>query len=123
MNRTNRLPLAALALLPLAAMPAPAQQPPAAAAPAVTSTPAIAEVVAAGTAIETLKEGLEAVEGPMPMADSGVLFTNNSTKQILRVAPDGAVSTWLDNSGGANALTRLPNGDVVATQNVDIAIG
>jgi gluconolactonase len=123
MNRFNRLPLAALALLPLAAMPAFAQQPPAATAPAATTTPAIADVVTAGTAIELLKEGLEAVEGPMPMADGGVLFTNNSTKQILRVAPDGAISTWLENSGGANALTRLPNGDVVATQNVDIAIG
>src|SRR6186713_2575278 len=101
MNRFNPLPLAALALLPLATLPAFAQQPPAATTPAVASTPAIADVVAAGTAIELLKEGLEAVEGPMPMADGGVLFTNNSTKQILRVAPDGAISTWLENSGGA----------------------
>jgi gluconolactonase len=119
MTRSNRIALATLALLPLAAL---AQQPPAA-APAVTTTPAIADVVAAGTAIETLKDGLEAVEGPVPMADGGVLFTNNSTRQILRVAPDGTLSVWLENSGGANALTKLPNGDIVATQNVDIAIG
>jgi gluconolactonase len=32
------------------------------------------------------------------------------------------VSTWLENSGGANAISRLPNGDYVATQNVDLAI-
>lgn len=123
MSRCNRIPRAALLLLPLAALPALAQQPPAAAAAPVTSTPAIAEVVAAGTAIEVLKEGLEAVEGPLPMTDGGLLFTNNSTKQILRVAPDGTISTWLENSGGANALSRLPNGEVVATQNVDIGIG
>jgi gluconolactonase len=120
-QHTRRLLTALLATYSLTAL---AQQPPAAAAaPPVTSTPAIAGVVAAGTAIEVLKEGLEAVEGPLPMADGGVLFTNNSSRQILRVAPDGAISTWLENSGGANALTRLPNGDVVATQNVDIAIG
>jgi gluconolactonase len=131
MSRSNRLSLAALALLPLAALPALAQQAPAAgaarpaaaAAPSpATTTPAIAEVVAAGTAIEVLKDGLEAVEGPTPMADGGVLFTNNSTKQILRVAPDGTISMWMDNTGGANALTRLANGDYVATQNVDNAI-
>ena len=129
MSRSNRLSLAALALLPLAALPAFAQAPaggtprPAAAAPAgPTTTPAIAEVVAAGTAIETLKDGLEAVEGPTPLADGGVLFTNNSTRQILRVAPDGTISMWMDNTGGANALTRLANGDYVATQNVDNAI-
>ena len=123
MNRCNLLSWGTLALLPLAALPAFAQQPAAAATPAVTRTPAIADVVAAGTAIELLQEGFAAVEGPLPMADGGVLFTNNSTKQILRVARDGAISTWLENSGGANALSRLPNGDVVATQNVDIAIG
>lgn len=124
MSRSRHLSLASLALLPLAALPALAQQPPApAAAAAVTTTPAIADVVAAGTAIETLKDGLEAVEGPTPMADGGVLFTNNSTKQILRVAPDGTISVWLENSGGANGLSKLPNGDVVATQNVDLTIG
>jgi gluconolactonase len=29
---------------------------------------------------------------------------------------------WLDNSGGANAISKLPNGDFVVTQNVDNAI-
>lgn len=122
MSRSHCIALAAIALLPLATLPAFAQQAAPAAVAAATTTPAIADVVAAGTAIELLKEGLEAVEGPLPMADGGVLFTNNSTKQVLRVAPDGSISTWLENSGGANALTRLPNGDVVATQNVDLAI-
>ncbi len=125
MSLSNRLSPAALALSLLATLPAFAQQPPAAAAAAAgpATTPAIADVVAAGTAIESLKDGLEAVEGPTPMADGGVLITNNSTRQILRVAPDGAVSVWMENSGGANGLSKLPNGDVVATQNVDLTIG
>ncbi len=123
MSHSSRLSLAMLALLPLAAAPALAQQPPVApASPVITSTPAIAGVVAAGTVIDVLKEGLEAVEGPTPLADGGVLFTNNAAKQILRVAPDGAISVWLENSGGANALSRLPNGDYVATQITDLAI-
>lgn len=105
--------LALLALLAAGAPPAGAQQ---------AMTPAIAGVVAAGTTVELVKDGFEAVEGPMPWPDGGVLFTNNKTRQILRVAPDGAVSTWMENTGGANAVSRLPGGEVVGTLNVDVAI-
>jgi len=84
-------------------------------------TPAIQGVVNAGTAIQVIKEGIEAVEGPVPLGDD-VLFTNNRTNQILRIGRDGAVSTWLENTGGANALALNPQGEVVATCNVDIGI-
>jgi gluconolactonase len=84
-------------------------------------TPAIQGVLNAGTPIQLIKEGIEAVEGPVPLGDD-VLFTNNRTNQILRIGRDGAVSTWLENTGGANALALNPQGEVVATCNVDIGI-
>jgi gluconolactonase len=86
-------------------------------------TPAIAGVVNAGTPIQLVKDGFEAVEGPMPLPDDGLIFTNNRVGRIVQIAADGAVSTWYEGAGGANALTRTPKGDVVATLAEGRAIG
>jgi len=86
-------------------------------------TPAIAGVVNAGTQITLVKDGFEAVEGPVRDTDGGVLFTNNQTGHVVRVAPDGTISNWFEGPYGANALTRTPKGDVVATLQKTNAIG
>jgi gluconolactonase len=91
--------------------------------PAVTATPAIAGVVNAGTAIQLVKDGFEAVEGPMRDTDGSVLFTNNQAGRILRAAADDQISTWLEGPFGANALTRTPKGEIVATLQKSLAIG
>jgi gluconolactonase len=88
-----------------------------------SATPGIAGVVKEGTPIQLVGEGFEAVEGPVRDVDGGVLFTNNQAGRILRVAPDGALSTWFEAPLGANALTRTPKGDVVATLQRSLAIG
>ena len=86
-------------------------------------TPAIAGVVNAGTPVVLVKDGFEAVEGPLPLPDGGLIFTNNRVGRIVQIAPDGAVSAWFEGTGGANALTRTPKGDVVATLADRRAIG
>ena len=86
-------------------------------------TPAIPGVVNAGTTIQLVKDGFEAVEGPLPQLDDGLIFTNNRVGRIVQIAPDGAVSAWYEGTGGANALTRTPKGDVVATLADGLAIG
>jgi gluconolactonase len=86
-------------------------------------TPAIAGVVKAGTPIELVKDGFEAVEGPLPLPDGGLIFTNNRVGRIVQIAPDGAVSTWYEGAGGANALARTPKGEVVGTLTENLAIG
>ncbi len=83
--------------------------------PAATTTPAIAGVVNAGTPIQLVKDGFEAVEGPMRDTDGSVLFTNNQAGRVLRVAADGTVSTWFEGPYGANALARTAKGEIVAT--------
>jgi gluconolactonase len=71
--------------------------------------------VAAGTLIDLVKDGFEAVEGPMPQADGGLLFTNNRAGRVMRIAADGSVSVWYEGPGGANALTPTTKGEIVAT--------
>jgi gluconolactonase len=86
-------------------------------------TPAIPGVVNAGTPIQLVKDGFEAVEGPLPQPEGGLLFTNNRAARIVLIGADGAVSVWYEGKGGANALTRTPKGDVVATLTESLAIG
>jgi gluconolactonase len=92
-------------------------------AAAVTATPAIAGVVNAGTPIQLVKDGFEAVEGPMRDTDGSVLFTNNQAGRVLRAAADGTVSTWFEGPVGANALARTTKGEIVATMQKTPAIG
>jgi gluconolactonase len=113
--------LAAFAVLCSAWLPVAAADAPAAAA--ATATPAIQGVFSAGTAVRLVQEGLEAVEGPMPDADGSLLFTNNQTGQVLRVAASGTVSTWFQGPFGANALARTPTGEIVATLHKSLAVG
>jgi len=87
----------------------------AAAAEAPSQTPAIAGVVRAGTPIELVKDDFESVEGPLPQADSGVLFSNARANRIHRIAPDGTLSVWYEGTGGANGLTVTPKGEIAAT--------
>jgi gluconolactonase len=79
------------------------------------SAPMILGVVSGGTAVELLADGFETVEGPLPQLDDGLLFTNSRMNRVLRLAPDGKLSVWFEGAGGANALTRTPEGDIVAT--------
>lgn len=92
-------------------------------APAATATPAIAGVVNAGTAIQLIKDGFEAVEGPMRDTDGSVLFTNNQAGRVLRVAADGTVSTWYEGPVAPNALARTTKGEIIATLQKTLAIG
>jgi gluconolactonase len=77
--------------------------------------PDISGVVAAGTPIELVKDGFEAVEGPMPQPDGGLLFTNYRAGRVMRIAADGSVSVWYEGPGGANALTPTTKGEIAAT--------
>lgn len=80
------------------------------------TTPAIAGVVAADTRVEVLREGFEGTEGPVALSDGSVLFTENRADRIVKLAPDGAISTYLDKTGGANALAANAAGKLVAAE-------
>jgi gluconolactonase len=86
-------------------------------------TPAIPGVVNAGTRIELIKDGFKGTEGPIAAPDGSVLFTENQNARVIRIAPDGSTSVFLDNTNGVNALAYAPNGDLVAVQTLDPKVG
>jgi gluconolactonase len=82
--------------------------------PAVT--PAIADIVSAGTPIELLKDGFKGTEGPIALSDGSLIFTETQANRITRIAADGSTSTFLENSNGSNGLGFTANGDLYAVQ-------
>ncbi len=92
-------------------------------ATAQQSTSAIAGVVAAGTPIELIKEGFNGTEGPIALPDGNFAFTETQANRITRIAPDGSISTFLENSNGSNGLAISQEGDVYAVQVKEPQVG
>jgi sugar lactone lactonase YvrE len=80
-------------------------------------------VVKAGTAIELVRQGFDGTEGPLPLPDGSLLFTENRADRIQRIAEDGAAAVFLEKSGNPNALARSPDGSIVAAQTAKAGIG
>lgn len=87
------------------------------------TTPAINGVVAGGTKIELIKDGLQGTEGPLGLPDGSLVFTETQANRITRIAPDGSLSPFLENSNGSNGLAKLGNGDIVSVQTLRPAVG
>lgn len=85
-------------------------------------TPEVAGVVAAGTRVEVVREGFEGTEGPIALADGSILFTENRADRIVKLGLDGSVSTYLEKTGGANALALSAKGELLAVQTAPSAI-
>lgn len=86
-------------------------------------TPAIPGVSAGGVVIETIKEGFKGTEGPIGYSDGSLLFTETNENRIVRIAPDNTVSTFLENSNGANGLALNANGELIAVQTLKPQVG
>jgi gluconolactonase len=89
----------------------------------VTATPAIDGVVAGGTKIELVKDGFRGTEGPLALTDGSLIFTEAEVNRITRIAPDGAVSAFLENSNGSTGLAFNASGDLIAVQAAPAGIG
>jgi len=86
-------------------------------------TPAIPGVSAGGIVIETIKEGFKGTEGPIGYTDGSLLFTETNENRIVRIAPDNTVSSFLENSNGANGLALNANGEIIAVQTLKPQVG
>lgn len=87
------------------------------------ATPAIPGVVAGGVIVEQIKDGFNGTEGPIGYSDGSLLFTETNANKIVRIGLDDNVSTFLENSNGANGLALTPNGQIVAVQTKDTQVG
>jgi gluconolactonase len=81
-----------------------------------TKSPAIPGVVKEGTPIEFIREGFEGTEGPIAAPDGSLLFTETRANRITKISADNSISTFLENSNGANGLAFTPQGDLIAVQ-------
>ena len=83
----------------------------------------VAGVVKAGTAIELVKQGFEGTEGPLPLPDGSLVFTENRVDRIQRIANDGSTTVFLERNGNPNSLARGLDGTIVAAQTGKPGIG
>jgi gluconolactonase len=119
--RIRALMLAAFAFVYLPNLASAQEQP---AANAVSTVAAgIPGVVAAGTRIELIKEGFSGTEGPVALPDGSFAFTETQAARITRIAPDGTVSTLLENTNGANGLGFGAHGELYAVQVLQPRVG
>jgi sugar lactone lactonase YvrE len=83
----------------------------------------VAGVVKAGTAIELVRQGFDGTEGPLPLADGSLVFTENRVDRIQRIADDGSTSVFLERSGNPNSIARGLDDTIVAAQTGKPGIG
>ena len=70
-------------------------------------------VVAPGASVEKLAGGFIFTEGPAADAEGNVCFTDIPNNRILRWSLDGELSTFREDSGGANGLFFDKQGNLV----------
>lgn len=86
-------------------------------------TPPIPGVAVGGVVIELIKDGFKGTEGPIGYTDGSLLFTETQANRIVRIGPDNVVSTFLENSNGANGLALNATGEIIAVQTLQPKVG
>jgi gluconolactonase len=95
-----------------AGVPAVAPPPPA----TDTSAPEIAGVVAGGTVVHVIGQGFQGTEGPITLPDGSLIFTETNANRITRIDANDALSTFLENTNGSNALGFDSAGRLISVQ-------
>ena len=80
-----------------------------------TVAPAIPGVVAAGTKVAIVKDGLRSSEGPILMPDGTTLFTEPGASKVHKIDKNGTISVFLENTERANGLALDSKGRLIAT--------
>jgi gluconolactonase len=91
--------------------------------PAVqTVAPAIAGVVAAGTKVIVVKDGFQSTEGPVPLPDGSVLFTEPGASIVHKIDKNDTISTFLEKTNRANGLAFDSKGRLIAVQALTVDV-
>ena len=90
-------------------------------APPATETvaPGIPGVVAAGTKVVVVKDGLRSSEGPIAMPDGSTLFTEPGASVVHKIDKAGNISTFLENTNRANGLALDSKGRLDCRDSTD----
>src|SRR5690606_9761255 len=68
-------------------------------------------------------DGFNGTEGPIGLTDGSLLFTETQANRITRISTDDTVSTFLENTNGANGLGFRGGGELVAVQTLKPRVG
>ena len=85
-------------------------------APTETTAPDIPGVVAGGTRVQVVAQGLRGTEGPIAAPDGTLLFTEQAASVITKVDASGNRTTFLENTNAANGLTFDRKGRLIGTR-------
>jgi gluconolactonase len=78
--------------------------------------PSIPGVVAQGTPIVLVAEGLNSSEGPIPAPDGTFLFTENDIGRVVRIDREGRLSVYLEDTNEGNGLAFDSKGRLISAQ-------
>jgi gluconolactonase len=87
-----------------------------------TVAPGIPGVVAAGTKVVVLKDGLQGAEGPVMLKDGSLIFTETQANRVTKIDQKGNFSTYLENTNRANGMALDSKGRLLATQAATVAV-
>lgn len=111
---TIRLALLSLLCVPALAAAQQAAAPPA--PPTETVAPDIPGVVAGGTRVRVIAQGLRGTEGPIMAPDGSFIFTEQNASVLTKIDANDSRSTFLADTNGANGVTFDGRGRLIATQ-------
>lgn len=73
-------------------------------------------VIAPDAKLELVREGFTFTEGPLPMADGGLYFTDLRASRVHRLDPQGNITIAFDKTDETNGLAYDRNGDLLGIE-------
>ena len=73
-------------------------------------------VISPGALAELVQEGFIFTEGPLPMADGGLLFTDLRASRIYRMELSGKIEVHRGETNETNGLAYTPRGEIVGAE-------
>lgn len=73
-------------------------------------------MIRAGTQPELVKDGYQALEGPVRTAEGGLLFSAVEENRTYKLAGDGSISVWREDTRGTNGLFLLNDGRLLCAE-------
>ena len=84
--------------------------------PTDTIAPNIPGVVAAGTTVHVIKDGFNGSEGTIALPDGSVIFSETTANKTIKIDKNDNVTTFLENTAGANGMFFDGEGRLYVTQ-------
>jgi gluconolactonase len=77
---------------------------------------AITGVISAGAKVEMIKGGFQRLEGPIPIPDGGLYFSDITANRTYRLDKHDVISVWRENTNGTNGLFLLKDGRLLGAE-------